>query len=121
MAPTINPATGPKTYPEQMIRNVHGCTPGIAANGILKTADIVPNMEMRAISFELVAELSNSKKNAVMVRITSTVASKAGLMRTFSGQFGKAGRTKETIPITNMSIRQIRLLFMLVHPVPHRQ
>ena len=79
----------------------------MAAKGILRTADMVPNIATSAISFELTADVSNSKKKAIIVRITSIVAIKPQFIRVFSGHEGNMGIMKHAAPIPNISARKI--------------
>ena len=103
----MNPTIGPKTYPEQIIRKVQGCTLGIAAKGTLSTADIVPNIETSAISLELRAKVSNSKKKATIARVVNTAAISPQLRRAFRGHEGNRGRTKAAMPMNRRSARQM--------------
>ena len=59
----MNPASGPKTSPTAMIRKVHGCTLGMAANGMREAAIMAPRMPIRATSLELTEVSSNRPKN----------------------------------------------------------
>jgi hypothetical protein len=79
----------------------------MAAKGTLKTADIVPNIATSAISFELTAAASNSKKKAIIARITSMVAIKPQFIRPFSGHEGNIGIMKQAAPMPNISARKI--------------
>ena len=56
----------------------------MAPKGILNTADIVANMEIKAISLELWAIDSKLKKKANMTKIASTVAINAQFTRAVS-------------------------------------
>jgi hypothetical protein len=106
IAPTINPATGPKTYPEQIIKKVQGWKLGIAAKGILRTAENVANMETRAISLEPRAIDSNLKKKANITKMASRIAIKPQLTRAFN-EGNKAKETAKPMPMIDTSPRKI--------------
>ena len=80
----MKPAIGPKTYPEQIIKKVQGWKLGIAAKGILKTADIFANMATKATSLEPRATDSNLKKKANITRTASKIAIRPQLTRAFN-------------------------------------
>ncbi len=50
VAPTANPAAGPRTQPVTITRTVDGWTPGIAANATRPAADRAPRLATAAIS-----------------------------------------------------------------------
>ena len=69
--------------------------------GILSTADKVPIMATSAISFELRAESSNSKKKARIARVISTVVTIPQLTNSLNGE------ARIMAPMINISARQM--------------
>lgn len=78
----------------------------MAAKGILNTADMVASIETRAISLEPRALDSNSKKKANMTRTASRIATMPQFTRA-SKEGNSNGMTKEPMPVSNISARQI--------------
>jgi len=76
------------------------------AKGTLDTADMVPSMATSAISFELIAAVSNSKKKATIASITRMVAVSPQFVKISIGVCGNKGATKAATPIMSISARK---------------
>jgi urate oxidase len=92
----------------------------MAPKGILNTADIVANMEIKAISLELWAVDSKLKKKANMTRIASTVAINAQFTRAFS-EGSNTKQVERPTPRNIISARGKYLLFMSMPQSSHQQ
>ena len=78
----------------------------MAANGILRTAEVVANMETSAISLELRMVDSNLKKKANITRTDSITAT----MPQFTKAFNEGIKTEEIVKVmtmTNMAARKM--------------
>ncbi len=95
--------------------NSLGWTFGMTAKGTLNTAESVPSMAIRAISLELTAAASNSKKNAAMARITITVANSPQFVNGFDEPEYSAGTTKAATHTARISSRNKRLFVTSFH------